>query len=312
MSERSQSSDEWRRSTFSFLVSKGWTKETAAPLLLALSPFDEAYPPQTREFSDFARSVATTLADKKPQDGDQQQARDLSLAALQQIRSRAKELNEPYYSKRYDSFLPKVSAPVTPEQKPVDPFGSALLLAAAEHHIETIPLAFRQEADEIRSLAAESVTPAVPPQAQPNYNTRYAGPFKRIIAHSIDGIVRLGIGLIAFASGWLTTMQLGSAVLGGVVTIAAYIFMELSYGVRLRSTGRGQTFGERAAKIRLVNEYTLNGLSRGEAIKRTIIYGIWNFSCFLVFPLLSYLWIVFGKKHQAWYDSLSNIVMVRL
>lgn len=113
---------------------------------------------------------------------------------------------------------------------------------------------------------------------------------------------RLGAAIIDGAIGWLASIVLGLAdpnlaVLGGIVGLAIYCVM----------VGKGQSIGQKATNIRIVDSTTGAGISAGKALGRRIVSIISALPCYLGF-----LWMLWDKENKTWHDKMMNTSVVRV
>ena len=89
----------------------------------------------------------------------------------------------------------------------------------------------------------------------------------------------------------------------------ASLVLPFVYFTVLHGNNRGQTWGKRAAGIRVVDEPTGGSIGYGRAFGR---YGIIVIFGIVLLPLLlDYLWPLWDEKHQAWHDKVVHSVVVK-
>jgi uncharacterized RDD family membrane protein YckC len=95
----------------------------------------------------------------------------------------------------------------------------------------------------------------------------------------------------------------------GLVYLASVV-LPFAYFTVLHGNERGQTFGKRAAGIRVVDERTGGSIGYGRAFGR---YGIIVIFGIVFLPLLlDYLWPLWDAKNQAWHDKVVHSVVVKV
>jgi uncharacterized RDD family membrane protein YckC len=83
------------------------------------------------------------------------------------------------------------------------------------------------------------------------------------------------------------------------------LFVATAYFALLESSRSGQTLGEKAAGIRLIDLNTAESITPGRSLIRTL--GRWV--SFFVFGL-GYLWMLWDPEKQTWHDKMGGAVMV--
>jgi uncharacterized RDD family membrane protein YckC len=102
-----------------------------------------------------------------------------------------------------------------------------------------------------------------------------------------------------------TSAAWGALVLGYVASLV----LPFVYFTVLNRNERGQTWGKRAAGIRVVDERTGGPIGYGRAFGR---YGVIVLLGILVLPwILDFLWPVWDNKNQAWHDKAVGSVVVK-
>ena len=137
-----------------------------------------------------------------------------------------------------------------------------------------------------------------PPQAAgPPANGGASGPragfWRRLAGAFIDGILlSIVSGIIRAATSYTT----GSLV--GLVVAIVYFTV-------LIGSSRGQTLGQMALGIRVIDFNTGGPIGYGRAFIRWLVSLI---SAFVIF--LGYLWMLWDKEKQCWHDKAANDVVV--
>jgi uncharacterized RDD family membrane protein YckC len=94
----------------------------------------------------------------------------------------------------------------------------------------------------------------------------------------------------------------------GLVYVATLV-LPFAYFTVLHGNERGQTYGKRAAGIRVVGEGTGGSIGYGRAFGR---YGIIVIFGIVLLPLLlDYLWPLWDSKNQAWHDKVVHSLVVK-
>ena len=117
-----------------------------------------------------------------------------------------------------------------------------------------------------------------------------AGFGARLGATIIDGIVSYAIAFV------LGLADPNLAVLGGIIGLAIYCVM----------VGKGQSIGQKATNIRLVDTNSGAGISAGKALGRRIVSIVSAIPCYLGF-----LWMLWDKDKQTWHDKVVGSVVVK-
>jgi uncharacterized RDD family membrane protein YckC len=95
----------------------------------------------------------------------------------------------------------------------------------------------------------------------------------------------------------------------GLAYLASFV-LPFAYFTVLHGNARGQTYGKRAAGIRVVDERSGRSIGYGRAFGR---YGIIVVFGIVLLPLLlDYLWPLWDSKNQAWHDKVVNSVVVKV
>lgn len=139
----------------------------------------------------------------------------------------------------------------------------------------------------------------------------YASWLSRVGAYLLDLLI-LALPLIVFFAIAVVADPSDSSevwIVLGLVYIASLV-LPFVYFTVLHGNERGQTFGKRAARIRVVDERTGGSIGYGRAFGR---YGIIVLLGILLLPLLlDYLWPLWDAKHQAWHDKAVHSVVVKV
>jgi uncharacterized RDD family membrane protein YckC len=139
--------------------------------------------------------------------------------------------------------------------------------------------------------------PPPPETAGPPPTGRASGPragfWRRFLGTLIDGIVLSIVGGIL------------RAILGFGAGTSLYALASILYFTILIGNSRGQTLGQMALGIRVIDFNTGGPIGYGRALLR------WFVAIFsaLVF-LLGYLWMLWDKEKQCWHDKAANDVVV--
>jgi uncharacterized RDD family membrane protein YckC len=94
-------------------------------------------------------------------------------------------------------------------------------------------------------------------------------------------------------------------VVGAPAAKTLMLFVATAYFALLESSPGGQTLGEKAAGIRVIDLHTGGSISVGRSLIRTL--GRWV--SFFVFGL-GYLWMLWDPEKQTWHDKMGGAVMV--
>jgi uncharacterized RDD family membrane protein YckC len=119
----------------------------------------------------------------------------------------------------------------------------------------------------------------------------YAGFWRRFAAALIDGIL---LGIVDT----ILRVALGGfgALLGLLVSIAYFTYF---HGTS------GQTPGDAALSIRVVDKQTQQPIGYGRAFVRWLVSIV---SAFVI--LVGYLWMLWDRDKQTWHDKAANAVVV--
>lgn len=139
--------------------------------------------------------------------------------------------------------------------------------------------------------------PPPPQTSAPPATGRASGPragfWRRFLGWLIDAIV-LGVvnGIIRAIVGY-----------GGGVAISLVI--DIAYFTYLIGNARGQTLGQMALGIRVIDFNTGGPIGYGRAFIRWLVSIV---SALVIF--LGYFWMIWDKEKQCWHDKAANDVVV--
>jgi uncharacterized RDD family membrane protein YckC len=139
----------------------------------------------------------------------------------------------------------------------------------------------------------------------------YASWLSRVGAYLLDVLILVLPFIVFFAIVFAADPGDTSAawIALGLVYIASFV-LPFVYFTVLHGNERGQTYGKRAAGIRVVDEQTGGSIGYGRAFGR---YGIIVLLGLLILPLLlDYLSPLWDAKHQAWHDKAVHSVVVKV
>jgi uncharacterized RDD family membrane protein YckC len=136
-----------------------------------------------------------------------------------------------------------------------------------------------------------------PPQTSVPTTGRASGPragfWRRFAGLIIDGIL---VGIVDGILRAIVGTSAGSA-LGLVVSIV--------YFTAMIGSARGQTLGQMALGIRVIDFNTGGPIGYGRAFLRWLVSIISG-----IVLLLGYLWMLWDKEKQCWHDKAANDVVV--
>lgn len=159
---------------------------------------------------------------------------------------------------------------------------------------------YPEEAAEREALAAPRVG-----------ETAYASWLSRVGAYLLDTLILL-IPL-AIILGVIFAINPDDSSGAWVALGLAYVItllLPFVYYTVLQGNERGQSYGKRAARIRVVSEQTGGSIGYGRAFGRyaiTVVFG------FFILPIvLDYLWPLWDSKNQALHDKVVGSLVVRV
>lgn len=136
-----------------------------------------------------------------------------------------------------------------------------------------------------------------PPQSGPPATGGASGPragfWRRFVGTLIDGI------LLGILEGILR------AILGSGTGTGLYVLASIIYFTVLIGGARGQTVGQMAMGIRVIDFNTGGSIGYGRAFIRWLVAIISFLALFI-----GYLWMLWDKEKQCWHDKAANDVVV--
>ena len=139
--------------------------------------------------------------------------------------------------------------------------------------------------------------PPPPETAGPSPTGRASGPragfWRRFVGVLIDGVI-LGIVEVVLRS-----------ILGAGAGTGLYVVISIAYFTILIGGRRGQTVGQMALGIRVIDFNTGGPIGYGRAFIRWLVAIV---SAVVFF--LGYLWMLWDKEKQCWHDKAANDVVV--
>ena len=120
-----------------------------------------------------------------------------------------------------------------------------------------------------------------------------AGFWRRFVGLLIDGIL-LGI-----------VQEILRSIMGTGAAYSIYIVVSIAYFTVLIGSARGQTVGQMAMGIRVIDFNTGGPIGYGRAFIRWLVSIV---STLVIF--LGYFWMLWDKEKQCWQDKAANDVVV--
>ena len=156
--------------------------------------------------------------------------------------------------------------------------------------------------------------PQTPPQAAAA-KREFAGLGARFLASTVDGMIVGAIYLVlmipVFILGIVTASSGGNRDATATVSILILLLQGIgsliALGYYIYFTGKGQTLGKKALKIRVVR--VENGEAPGylKAFLREVVGKMVSAAVLG----LGYLWMLWDGKKQTWYDKIAGTVVVK-
>jgi uncharacterized RDD family membrane protein YckC len=136
-----------------------------------------------------------------------------------------------------------------------------------------------------------------PPQTASPYTGGASGPragfWRRFAGALIDGI------LLGIVEGILR------AITGTGAGTGLYFIVAIVYFTGMIGSSRGQTLGQMALGIRVIDFNTGGSIGYGRAFVRWLVSIVSG-----IVILLGYLWMLWDKEKQCWHDKAANDVVV--
>jgi uncharacterized RDD family membrane protein YckC len=136
-----------------------------------------------------------------------------------------------------------------------------------------------------------------PPQTSMPTTGRASGPragfWRRFAGALIDGIL---LGIIE---------AILRAIIGASAGTALYIVIGIVYFTAMIGSTRGQTLGQMALGIRVIDFNTGGPIGYGRAFLRWLVSIVSGIVIFL-----GYLWMLWDQEKQCWHDKAANCVVV--
>ncbi len=137
-----------------------------------------------------------------------------------------------------------------------------------------------------------------PPETTPSsYEGKSSGPragfWRRFAGALIDGIL---VGIV----GGILQAALGRGAGYGVGTLVGLVYFTVMIG-----SARGQTVGQMALGIRVIDFNTGGPIGYGRAFIRWLVAILSALAL-----LIGYLWMLWDKEKQCWHDKAANDVVV--
>jgi serine/threonine-protein kinase len=143
--------------------------------------------------------------------------------------------------------------------------------------------------------------PPPPPSFPPAPPSSFSGGPSGAASNAAGFGPRFGAAFIDGAIGWVISVVLGVVdpnltALGGIIGLAIYCVM----------VGKGQSIGQKATNIRIVDSNSGAGISAGKALGRRLVSIISALPCYLGF-----LWMLWDKDKKTWHDKIMNTSVVK-
>ena len=159
--------------------------------------------------------------------------------------------------------------------------------------------------------------------AAPQYGQvapQYAGFGTRLGALIIDGLIVVLFLIPAIIAGIAGPRRLTSCTVdgefgvcevptGGTIAIAillGLVGMAAFVTLYCRKVGAGQSWGQKATGVRVVDMTTGAPIGTGRAVGRFFARYLSSFVCYL-----GYLWMLWDPKKQTWHDKIVGSIVVR-
>jgi uncharacterized RDD family membrane protein YckC len=120
-----------------------------------------------------------------------------------------------------------------------------------------------------------------------------AGFWRRFVGALIDGIL---LGIIE---------AILKSILGNGAASGIYILISIAYFTVMIGGARGQTVGQMAMGIRVIDFNTGGSIGYGRAFIRWLVSILSALAIFV-----GYLWMLWDKEKQCWHDKAANDVVV--
>ncbi len=155
------------------------------------------------------------------------------------------------------------------------------------------------------------------PTAAPGYGTpQYAGFGARLGGYIIDYLISLIFFIPGFAGlflgphrtescdqGRCRVPESSSIAIGTVLFVIGFVAFAVLY---CKNVGKGQSWGMKAANVRVVDQNTGQPIGTGRAVGRYFARIISAFPC-----LLGYFWNLWDQRKQTWHDKIVGSVVVK-
>jgi uncharacterized RDD family membrane protein YckC len=138
----------------------------------------------------------------------------------------------------------------------------------------------------------------------------YASWLSRVGAYLLDILILVLPLIVLIAILFAADPGDTSAAWGALVLVYLLsLILPFVYFTVLHGNQRGQTYGKRAAGIRVVDQRTGGSIGYGRAFGRYAIIAV--FGLFILPVILDYLWPLWDAKNQALHDKVVSSVVVR-